>query len=356
MKVVDLFCGTGGFSLGAHLAGLNVARAFDIDPVLTSSFTCNFPQTPLTLADVIELSGADLLHDVGSRIDGLIGGPPCQGFSIIGRRNIHDPRRDLLYHFFRLVAEVRPTFFIMENVVGLNQGKARETLDGALERVPAYYQIFGPITLNAADFGAATARRRIFVVGVDPARGFLPNLTEMPKASPATVKDAIMDLASAVSIGYDMDGHDLWALPTTVRLSNYAKAMRSPDGLFTGNRRTVHTEKTIGRFKRLAQGATDKIGRYPRLNWDGLCPTLRAGTGPDKGSYQSVRPVHPTENRVITVREAARLQGFPDSHRFHRTVWHSFRMIGNSVSPLIAHALLSAVAEVCEDMQSSAQD
>nr|WP_249812095.1 DNA cytosine methyltransferase [Bradyrhizobium sp. 188] len=92
-------------------------------------------------------------------------------------------------------------------------------------------------------------------------------------------------------------------------------------------------------------GEIDSVGRHPRLSWEGQCPNLRAGTGKDKGSYQAVRPIHPEEDRVITVREAARLQGFPDSFRFHPTVWHSFRMIGNSVSPIIAQAILSLIAE-----------
>ena len=354
MKVVDLFCGTGGFSRGAHLAGLSVVRGYDIDPVLTFSFSHNFPQTPLTLADISKLSGADILRDSGNRIDGLIGGPPCQGFSAMGRRHAQDPRRDLLSHFFRLVAEVRPTFFAMENVVGLSQGHARQTLHDALEKVPGHYQISGPTTLDAAGFGSATARRRLFVIGVDPARGCVPDLADIPTSPVATVKDAISDLATAAPTGHDADGYDLWRLGANDELSDYARGMRSPEGLFTGNRRTVHTEPVIRRFRDLAQGATDKIGRYPRLKWDGLCPTLRAGTGTDRGSYQSVRPVHPTEHRVITVREAARLQGFPDSHRFHPTMWHSFRMIGNSVSPPLARALLSALAENCEDMLSSA--
>ena len=355
MRVVDLFCGTGGFSHGAHRAGLNVVRAFDIDPVLTSSFDYNFPQTPLTLADMIDLSGAAVLRDAGHPIDGLIGGPPCQSFSTIGQRNVKDPRRLLLYHFFRLVAEIKPTFFVMENVVGLNQGAARRSLYDAMERVPTHYKIAGPMTLNAADFGAATTRKRVFVVGVDPTRGTLPDMEALAKSSPATVRDAITDLATAVSVGDDADGFDIWRLPATDNMSEYAKALRSADGCFTGNRRTVHSEQVIKRFEGLAQGETDEVGRHPRLDWNGRCPTLRAGTGSDKGSYQSVRPIHPTEHRVITVREAARLQGFPDNHRFHRTMWHSFRMIGNSVSPFMAHAILSAVAECCEAIVPSAE-
>ena len=127
------------------------------------------------------------------------------------------------------------------------------------------------------------------------------------------------------------------------RAGGYARRMREPSGLFTGHTKTQHSDTTLGRFAKLKPGKVDSVGRYPRLEWGGLCPTLRAGTGSDKGSYQAVRPVHPKEDRVITPREAARLQGFPDRFIFHPTVWHSCRMIGNSVSPILAEELLKRV-------------
>jgi len=122
----------------------------------------------------------------------------------------------------------------------------------------------------------------------------------------------------------------------------------SPDRLFTGHRRTVHTPAVLKRFAAVEQGGFDIVGRHPRLNWNGQCPTLRAGTGSDRGSFQSVRPIHPDDPRVITVREGARLQGFPDCFRFHPTVWHSFRMIGNSVSPIISKVIFSAIKKRIE--------
>jgi DNA (cytosine-5)-methyltransferase 1 len=134
--------------------------------------------------------------------------------------------------------------------------------------------------------------------------------------------------------------------------------LRTEDQTFTGHRRTAHTREVIKRFKKVKQGGVDPIGRHPRLSWSGQCPTLRAGTGNDRGSFQSVRPIHPEENRVITVREGARLQGFPDRFRFHPTVWHSFRMIGNSVSPIISKAIFSLIAKrigIREHLQIAAE-
>ncbi len=349
MKLVDLFCGCGGFSLGAHQAGFDVVSAYDVDANLTRSFEYNFPSTRLYLKDVTALSGDQLLASAGGQIDGIFGGPPCQGFSDIGRRAPDDPRRQLVHHFFRLVAEVEPTFFIMENVRGLAYHDARHVLEDALGQVADRYALLGPHIWDASHFGAPTRRQRLFVVGVHRDRGDPLTLEDIAsrKRAPATVKAAIADLSPAVRIGDD-DGYDVWRSARPGRPSTYASAMRDSSGTFTGHTETIHGKAIAARFAALVPGTIDPIGRHPKLVWDGQCPTLRAGTGSDRGSYQSVRPIHPTEPRVITVREAARLQGFPDAHRFHPTLWHSFRMIGNSVSPIIARAIFDAIAEkVC---------
>ena len=106
---------------------------------------------------------------------------------------------------------------------------------------------------------------------------------------------------------------------------------------------TRHSEKVLKRYSKIEPGKIDHVSKSRRLNSNGFCPTLTAGTGSDKGSFQAVRPLHPTENRVITPREAARLQGFPDWFQFHATKWHSFRQIGNSVSPILAEHILSVI-------------
>jgi DNA (cytosine-5)-methyltransferase 1 len=331
--------------LGAHYAGLSPSIAFDNDPILTSSFPLNFASAKLVHATLRTLDGVDIRRQLGARVDGIIGGPPCQAFSDMGHRRTNDPRRNLLGHFFRLVAELKPGFFLMENVRGLGYATARATLDRSLQLIPSRYKIVGPLVLDAADFGAATRRPRLFVLGYDPQRCdpiSSADLDEM-KIAPATVCDAISDLTSA-KIVRDVDGFDYWRITRKGRPSLYAADLRSPDGCFTSHRVTVHTAAVRKRFAKLSPGEVDAIGRHPRLSWDGQCPNLRAGTGKDRGSYQSVRPIHPEQSRVITVREAARLQGFPDIFKFHPTVWHSFRMIGNSVSPIISRAILSLVA------------
>lgn len=350
MSLIDLFCGTGGFSLGAHRAGLSVDVAVDVDPILTSSFRSNFPDTKLKLADLSKVTGAQLRSLASGPVVGVFGGPPCQGFSNIGLRSEDDPRRLLLGHFFRLVKELRPTFFVMENVVGISQGNSKTLLEKALAAVPRRFKVLGPILLDAADFGAATKRPRIFVIGFDTAKCDAISSEDIQKYKkpPATVEDAISDLSSATFVGDDETGFDVWQLQRSKALSAYARSLRSIGQTITGHRLTKHTQGVIERFDDVPQGGVDKVGRHPRLAWAGQCPTLRAGTGSDKGSFQSVRPLHPDIPRVITVREAARLQGFEDAHRFHPTVWHSFRMIGNSVSPFVAEAIFRAIADRTE--------
>lgn len=344
LNVLDLFSGCGGFSLGAHQAGFNVAMAVDVDPILTSSFRTNFPRTPLVLHDIAQLSGRDVLNETGP-IDGVFGGPPCQAFSAIGHKRADDPRRELLVHFFRLVSEIRPAFFVAENVQGLQLESAQKTLNKGLDYVRQHYRILGPILLNAADYGAATKRPRLFIIGIDSDRCDVVSSRqfELAKRAPATVRQAIGDLENA-SFVENSGGFDYWKINRPGRPARYAEGLRAPTGEFTGHMLTTHTKEVRRRFSKVKQGEVDRVGRHPRLSWEGQCPTLRAGTGNDRGSYQAVRPLHPTEHRVITVREAARLQGFPDTFKFHPTTWHSFRMIGNSVSPIMARSIFDAMA------------
>lgn len=352
MSVVELFSGSGGFSHGIEAAGFSVAVAYDNDATLTSSYGRNFPETKQIQADISELSSADVFREVSGPITGIVGGPPCQGFSTIGKRHDGDPRRELLSHYFRLVSEIKPKFFVMENVVGLQQGAAKGVLARALRQVSDAYRVSEPLILDASEFGAATKRPRVFVVGFLKELGVQFTKQDLaPYMKPAaSVADAIKDLQRAQQVA-SASYPDTWKIPARIKLSSYAKRLASSDRQFTGNIRTKHSEIVKSRFAEVLPGKMDKVGRHPRLSWAGQCPTLRAGTGSDRGSFQSVRPLHPEEPRVITVREAARLQGFPDRHFFHETIWHSFRMIGNSVSPIISEAVFRAVRDHVEKME-----
>jgi DNA (cytosine-5)-methyltransferase 1 len=372
-RVIDLFSGAGGFSLGAHAAGFATALAVDVDKDLTYCFKDNFPHTPLLIGDLSRLDPRRVLNNAGipvGSVDVVIGGPPCQGFSYMGKRNPKDRRNRLIEHFFLFVAFSQPAYFVMENVPGLLSPQFQPVLKQGIEKVQSFYEVVGPILVDSADFGAATRRKRALVVGY--LRNGATAVTEADirgagsQARP-TVTDAIKDLPSLASAKSDGDSR-YWAQYDNNQDPNvlevYARKARSapPDGLanghirrkwerglFSGFEPTIHTEAVLRRFGSVLPGMRDDTSRCPRLAWDRQCPTLRAGTGKDRGSYQAVRPIHPTEHRVITVREAARLQGFPDWFLFHPTKWHSFRMIGNSVSPYLAERVLSVIHRALDE-------
>lgn len=367
-SLLDLFCGCGGFSLGAELAGFHSLAAVDIDPILQSGFRKNFPRTKAIQGDVGQISRADWRQIIGDvRPDGIIGGPPCQGFSRIGKRSKNDPRNTLIHHFYRHVEELQPKFFVMENVEGLLDEGSRDVLMSAIERVSGRYNILGPLVVNAADFGAATSRRRVIVVGYNP-NDCDPLTVEQLRPTigkHATVADAIADLPEPIKASDDSENFG-WARYPNIssgNLSSYARALRSapPEGLgwteaiqwlekgfVSGLFETRHSAAVAERYSKIENGKRDPISRSQRLEWNGQCPTLRAGTGAEKGSFQAVRPLHPSEARVITVREAARMQAFPDWFVFHPTKWHSFRMIGNSVSPSVSYGLLSRLLRIVD--------
>jgi len=364
--IVDLFCGCGGFSLGAELAGFRSLAAIDIESKLQSSYRSNFRDSNAITADVMDLDEAAWRHLLGrKRPDGVIGGPPCQGFSVIGKRDLNDPRNSLIGQFFRNVAMLSPKFFIMENVEGLLAPETRPFLDSAMNELPGNYAIFEPFVVKAPNFGAPTRRRRVVIIGIDQSELGTFVQKDFEGHNPAihvNVKDAIADLPGPVPQGTGNEALT-WAKYPCVNpqaLSSYARLMRSPpprslgsdearirhnQGYVSGLAETKHSPEIASRYGNISGGKVDPITKSYRLTWDGIAPTLRAGTGTEKGSFQAVRPLHPTEGRVITVREAARLQGFPDWFTFHRTKWHSFRMIGNSVSPLVSFGLLSPLAE-----------
>lgn len=360
--IIDLFSGCGGFGLGAELAGFHSKVAIDIDPDLQSAYRLNFPKTKAILSDIstMDREAWRFLLD-GEEVDGVIGGPPCQGFSRIGKNDKLDPRRELMHHFFRTVNIIKPKFFIMENVEGLMDKGNVEGLRQAVSEVDPCYTVLNPMVLDASDYGAPTKRRRVVVIGIDESRMNSITAEEIAftDTSPVTVKQAIADVPSPIEFikGETEFG---WCRYPAKNISQYARMMRSapPKGLgsklaierlnkgfVSGVFSTIHTPVVTRRFNETPQGRTEPISRYPRLHADGFCPTLRAGTGKDKGNFQAMRPIHYLEPRVITVREAARLQSFPDWFLFHPAKWHSFRMIGNSVCPLLSKALLTKLYE-----------
>ena len=361
---VDLFAGAGGMSLGFQQAGFDVMAAVEYDPIHCAVHEFNFPECATICRSVAEIDGRYIREH--SRIDGadidvVFGGAPCQGFSMIGKRNLDDPRNHLVHHFVRLVTELRPKFFVFENVKGLTVGQHRNFLVEIMDafeaqgyRVERKYQL-----LNAANFGVPQSRHRLFLLGSREGLELpaYPQATHSPddasdglfegKERTPTVWQALGDLPEAD--GFEELLERDWVVAQFGVASGYAAPLRQPavaggGEILSSSLRTVHTAESIRRFAETPYGETEPISRFLRLDPEGICNTLRAGTASDRGAFTSPRPIHPKSPRCITVREAARLHSYPDGFRLHSTKWHGFRQIGNSVPPLLAKAVASQIA------------
>ncbi len=351
---IDLFAGAGGMSLGFEQAGFDIVAAVEIDPIHCATHEYNFPNTATICASVTDLTGTEIRRraNLGTRdIDVVMGGAPCQGFSLMGKRMFDDPRNQLVFHYVRIVKELNPKYCVFENVKGLTLGQHAQFLEELIAALgKAGYEVLMPYkVLNAADYGVPQDRKRLFLVGTR--RGEKSPHYPQPQRERITVGEAIADLPNSDSF------EALWAIDSVAvkweTTSTYARKLRGlePDlddysysrsfdpHLLTCSIRTQHTPASIARFEATAPGKTEKISHFRRLNPQGLCNTLRAGTDSARGAHTSPRPIHPTLPRVITVREAARLHSYPDWFRLHGTKWHGCRQIGNSVPPLLARAL-----------------
>jgi DNA (cytosine-5)-methyltransferase 1 len=355
---IDLFAGAGGLSMGFEQAGFDIAACVEIDPIHCATHEYNFPYAASLCGSVIDLTGESIRRrsGIGNRdIEVVFGGAPCQGFSMIGKRALDDPRNRLVSHYVRLVKELSPKYCVFENVKGLTVGKHVQFLNeliSALEDA-GYHVVLPYCVLNAADYGVPQNRFRLFLLAYR--KGQTPPVYPLLCKNRVTVEEAIGDLPDAdlfEALLHSDATQAVWKTKTA-----YAKKLRGQtndpadfsyprvfdrDDL-TCSLRTVHTIESKTRFVEAESGTTEPISRFFKLSPGGQCNTIRAGTDSARGAFTSPRPIHPSCPRVITVREAARLHSYPDWFRFHATKWHGFRQIGNSVPPLLGRAVASEI-------------
>ena len=546
-KVLDLFCGVGGLSLGFETAGFRSSVAIDNDPEACEAHELNFPHCKVLNADINEIAAdpiAKLMELTGTNeFDGVIGGPPCQGFSNMGERSVTDDRSFLTTRFAEIVLKLKPKFFLIENVPGLQKiGAKKEFLSWAanfsspiglyatelsdqvpftpkslgkrdrqfrkrlvssivkemfetlqsdlfapsrpleeqflagkeyfftavdktfaaksfaaeedwavkakdillraeelidkivwsslirvalsrklnqsaktkfqtliedysyqhpdsyyahllaqhsdepgmssynklevgpvlqslLKKMDGEYEIFGPKVLVATDFGAPQTRKRLFIVGIrlDVGRKFefpLPSHSTTSDAKSLeptpTCLDAIDDLPKVDNFE-SLLSQDVFS---TVHLDAPSSAFQEEARLLgcapsdqtlprldwnpfivDASKRTVHAPHVIERLEATKEGIQDSTSGKTRLKADGYSVTLRAGTREGKGSHTAVRPIHYEQNRVVTVREGARLMGFPDWIKLHETKWHGFRLVGNAVPKHFGQAIAKSILD-----------
>lgn len=371
---IDLFAGAGGLSLGFEQAGFDVKAAIEVDPVHCAVHEFNFPETTIISASVTELTGDDIRKRANlddKSIDCVFGGAPCQGFSLIGQRVLDDPRNKLVIDFVRLVHELDAESFVFENVKGLTVGKHKAFLNElveAFERVGYECRLPWKV-LNAGHYGTPQSRERFILMGVKKGRELpsypkpITNVSGRPKLFPEldfgpSCIEAIGDLPDADTFE-TLNASDAVKTSRFGKPSNYAAELRGlkndawhfgyvrewNSDVLTSSARTEHTEISKGRFRQTDQGAVEPISRFFKLPSDGVSNTLRAGTDGARGAFTSPRPIHYRYARCITVREMARLHGFPDWFRLNVTKWHGARQIGNAVPPPLARAIASKMIE-----------
>lgn len=356
---IDLFAGAGGLSLGFEQAGFDVAAAVEIDPIHCAVHEYNFPNSAVICASVVDLTGDEIRRRAGlgdKEIDCVFGGAPCQGFSMIGKRVLDDPRNQLVFHYVRIVKELNPKYCVFENVKGLTVGKHKQFLAELIEALgEAGYDVVMPYqVLNAADFGVPQDRRRLFLIGTRKGETVPGYPAPVGKVN---VGEAIGDLPNADEFSELINNDSVLVKYKTE--SQYARQLRGFDPdlgdfsyprdfdphILSASLRTDHTELSRKRFLETAHGKNEPVSRFHKLNPEGVCNTIRAGTDSARGAFTSPRPIHPYHPRVITVREAARLHSYPDWFRFHVTKWHGFRQIGNSVPPLLGRAVAGQIVK-----------
>jgi DNA (cytosine-5)-methyltransferase 1 len=397
---IDLFAGCGGMSLGLEAAGFDIAAAVEFDAIHSLVHHVNFPYCATICRDLVTVTAMELRATIGHReIDLIAGGPPCQGFSVMGKRIFEDPRNGLIYEYLRLIRELQPKYFIFENVPGLAKGKQRLFLEQLItEFQQAGYGLTEPIqVLNSANYGVAQNRQRLIILGH---RWDMPSLVYPEFSHSSVINHSIIDHSitnssltdhydysqiepnsprqTALDLGFSDSLNsiklplctveqvlgDLATIPPFVgkdhgipreklhypqekmfKLCHRRHPTNHEQDLVWGHIGSDHKSEIQARFAATPIGTVDPQSRFFKLDPQGQCHTLRAGTNRDRGAHTAPRPIHYIAPRCITIREAARLHSFPDWFLFHQTIWHGFRQIGNAVTPLLAYGVGTAVIQ-----------
>ena len=344
--VIDLFAGVGGLSLGFEMAGFDIVLANEYDESIAKAYKLNHPNTKMIVADIKDLPIEDTFSEYRDKVDVVIGGPPCQGFSQKGqRKTINDERNFLFKYFIAVVDYLRPRYFVMENVPNLLTAENGFFKKEVYELFTAKGYALVSDTLNAADYGVPQNRRRAVIIGK---LGDSPLQLPAPSSHKVNVWDAISDLAYHNS-GEGSQCEDYRNEP----LSEYQKRLRVGSEALYNHKSTAHSALAIERLNMIPPNSGKEVlpeehltksiysGTWTRMGKDEISVTIttRFDT-PSSGKF-----THPYLHRAITVREAARIQSFPDKFIFTGTKGSQMKQVGNAVPPLLAKAIATVIMD-----------
>lgn len=342
-NVIDLFCGAGGMSYGFEQAGYQIILGIDNDSKALETFKKNHKNAQAMCRDISQLTAQDIYKKIGNiPIDVIIGGPPCQGFSLSGPRNFNDPRNSLYLSYMRLVQEINPKVFVIENVPGLVrlfQGVVKDNIVKKFSEMG--YNVQYKI-LCAADYGVPQSRKRVIFVGT---KKYMPKfIYPEPQAEPITCQMALSDLPTLEnSLGTECQEY------LTPPSNAYQELMRKNSSRIYNHIAANHSERVKHIISLVPDGGNYKDlplslrqTRNFHVAWTRFASNKPAPTI-DTGHRHHF---HYKYNRVPTVRECARLQSFPDSFIFLGNKTQQFRQVGNAVPPLLANVIGQALLKV----------
>lgn len=346
-NVIDCFCGAGGLSLGFEKVGFSVEYAFDIDEKAVATYRNNpqYHHGGAFVRDIYNVNKktieADLGHELG-RIDVVIGGPPCQGFSVQRRGENNDPRNNLVLEYIRLLKEIRPRFFVMENVSGILSQRGKPYIRALDDFLSDAGYLIQQKKLTASDYGVPQDRTRVIIVGEltdeSEASFIYPEPLKQPKK---TVRDAISDLMDKDETDIPNHKADKLSEINLKRIQSITEG-QGRDSLPEELQLECHKKNTGHRH----------LDTYGRMAWDQPGPTITARFD----SFSRGRFGHPVLDRTITLREGARIQTFPDDFEFIGTKVEIARQIGNAVPPLLGEVIADKLLDCLDKLAARKEE
>lgn len=341
---IDLFSGAGGLSLGAEMAGINVAIAVENDLYAAQTYRVNHPHTLMINEDICQVRNLQI--DRGTQSLVLFGGPPCQGFSTSNRktRNKDNPQNWLFQEFFRIAKETKPDWIVFENVKGIKETEKGFFITEISQSMAKLGYTCTTMVLCASNYGVPQTRSRLFIIG-----SLHGKKLKIPECSVSlvTVKDAIEDLPSLKN-GASQDVLKYKMKPK----SDYAKMLRNDLEMCSGHLVSRNNESILMRYAFIPQGGNWR--NIPDNLMDNYADKSRCHTGIYRrliadqpsitvGNYRKSMLIHPWEDRGLSVREAARLQSFPDSYTFCGSIGFQQQQVGNAVPPILAKVVFQVI-------------